>query len=135
MSTGKGLLPFSNQLSVFSKSIIKLSNFVTSPTHAKMRSFPWSYVENGGKPRTKLGQGRVLARLGSGGCDTAFFSSCYHRIKAEAQVKPAPKAPIITRLPSLTRPDFTASSRANGIDAADVLPYRSMFMKIFSIGN
>jgi hypothetical protein len=55
MSTGKGLLAFSNQLSVFSKSILKLSNFVTSPKRAKTRSFPWGYVENCDEPRPKLG--------------------------------------------------------------------------------
>lgn len=34
-----------------------------NPEPAKTGSFPW-YVEDGGEPRTKLGKGRVLARLG-----------------------------------------------------------------------
>src|SRR5689334_3448851 len=43
----------------------------------------------------------------------------YHRITAEAQVNPAPKAPSITNEPSLIRPSRTASSRAIGMDAAE----------------
>jgi len=43
----------------------------------------------------------------------------------EPHVKPAPKATNITTVPSFTRPVFTASSSAIGIDAAEVLPYYS----------
>ncbi|MDQ6734261.1 MAG: hypothetical protein M3Z35_09135 [Nitrospirota bacterium] len=32
------------------------------------------YVEDVCEPRTQLGMGRALARLGPGGCDGAFFS-------------------------------------------------------------
>src|SRR6185437_14501339 len=46
----------------------------------------------------------------------------YHRMTAEAQVNPAPNAPSITNEPSLIRPSRTASSRAIGMDAADVFP-------------
>src|SRR5262245_26007887 len=48
--------------------------------------------------------------------------SSYHLMSADAQVNPAPKAPNITRLPSLISPCCRASSKAMGIDAADVFP-------------
>ncbi len=52
---------------------------------------------------------------------------CYHRTTMLAQVKPAPKAQNITVIPGVSRPVFTASSRAMAIDAAEVLPNLSTF--------
>lgn len=49
-------------------------------------------------------------------------ASDHQRIRADAQVSPAPNAPSITRDPSLIRPSATASSSAIGIEAAEVLP-------------
>ena len=46
---------------------------------------------------------------------------------APAQVRPAPKAISISVEPSPIRPLSRASVMARGIEAADVLPYRSMF--------
>jgi hypothetical protein len=37
-------------------------------------SVPVGYVEGMCEPRTQLGMGRALARLGPGGCNRAFFS-------------------------------------------------------------
>ena len=37
-------------------------------------SGPVGYVEDVCEPRTQLGMGRALARLGLSGCDRAFFS-------------------------------------------------------------
>ena len=48
----------------------------------------------------------------------------------EAHVKPAPNAAITTTCPSRMVPFLTASSNANGIDAAEVLPYRSTLIMI-----
>ncbi len=45
----------------------------------------------------------------------------------EPQVSPAPTALMRTTEPGLSRPSSTASASASGIDADDVLPYRSMF--------
>src|SRR5690348_12232565 len=82
----------------------------TRPPHARQDALlPRGYVEDFFSPSWTLSQ------------HPAFY---YQRISADAHVSPAPNAPIITRLPSLIRPAFTASSSANGIDAADVLPYR-----------
>ena len=50
-------------------------------------------------------------------------------------MSPAPNAPSMTREPSVIRPCRTASSSAIGIDAADVLPYRSKFNMTFSSGK
>ena len=36
-------------------------------------AFPLGYIEDVGETRTKLGKERVLARLGQGGCNRAFF--------------------------------------------------------------
>src|SRR5437016_6678962 len=58
--------------------------------------------------------------------------SYYHLINADAHVSPAPNAPSMTSEPSLIRPWRTASSKAMGIEAADVFPYRSRFSIIFS---
>ena len=48
----------------------------------------------------------------------------YHRIAAEAQVYPAPKAAKIIVSPFFTFPSSTASQSAMGIEAAVVFPYR-----------
>ncbi len=49
----------------------------------------------------------------------------YQRTRADAQVRPPPNESSRTRSPSFTFPALLASSRAIGIEAADVLPYRS----------
>ena len=46
----------------------------------------------------------------------------YHLITAEPQVNPAPKATRREVSPSLIRPLLRASSKAMGMEAADVLP-------------
>jgi len=121
------------------------------PRRAKTRPFPSKAagekraagVPSWGTLRTvtsrERSQGRSASRRawGRAGEIEAFSASCahYQRISADAHVSPAPNAPIITRLPSLIRPSLTASSSAKGIDAADVLPYRSIFINTFSMGN
>lgn len=50
--------------------------------------------------------------------------SRYHRITEAPQVKPAPKATSMMRLPSFTIPCSSASLSAMGNDAAVVFPYR-----------
>lgn len=52
----------------------------------------------------------------------------YQRIAALPQVKPDPKAVSITRSPFRMRPSTTSSWRAMGMEAAVVLPYRSMLL-------
>ncbi len=52
----------------------------------------------------------------------ARIHSVYHRMTAEAQVYPEPKAVRATRWPFRMRPSLTASSRAMGMDAAVVFP-------------
>lgn len=49
--------------------------------------------------------------------------SIYHRIKAEPQVNPLPKAAKQTKSPSFILLVSHASQSAIGIDAAVVLPY------------
>src|SRR5262245_10206110 len=51
--------------------------------------------------------------------------SAYHRISVAPQVKPPPMASSITRSPRLMRRSCTASASASGIEAAEVLPWRS----------
>ena len=46
----------------------------------------------------------------------------HHRIRAEAHVKPLPKAARHTKSPGLMRPCAKASLRAIGMEAAVVLP-------------
>jgi hypothetical protein len=49
--------------------------YFTHPALSQQRLAPSpGYVEDFGEPRTKLGKERVLARLGKGGCNSAFFS-------------------------------------------------------------
>jgi hypothetical protein len=43
-------------------------------TRKNRRRTLWRYVEGFFDPRTQLGRGHVLARLGMGGCNGAFFS-------------------------------------------------------------
>ena len=61
--------------------------------------------------------------------------SAVHWIVTAPEVKPAPKATMTIRSPTLTRPSLTASARAIGTDAADVFPYLSRFTNIRSIGR
>jgi hypothetical protein len=58
----------------------------------------------------------------------------YHRIKADAQVRPPPKASSRMRLFSLILPSRTASSSAMGMEAAEVFPYLWMVRTTYSIG-
>ena len=51
----------------------------------------------------------------------------YQRMSVAPQVNPEPKAARHTMSPSRIRPCSTHSSMAIGIEAAVVLPYRSMF--------
>jgi hypothetical protein len=50
-----------------------------------------------------------------------------------SQVNPAPKATKSTVEPSLMRPCAIASSKAMGMDAAEVLPKRSTFTNTLSM--
>ena len=61
--------------------------------------------------------------------------SAVHWIVTAPEVNPAPKATIVIRSPTLTRPSLTASAIAIGTDAAEVFPYRSTFVNIRSIGR
>src|SRR6185503_19229451 len=54
--------------------------------------------------------------------------SAVHSIVTAPEVNPAPKATIVIRSPTFTRPSLTASAIAIGTDAADVLPYLSTFV-------
>ena len=55
--------------------------------------------------------------------------SNYQRTSAAPHVKPAPNAVSTSRSPLCSRPSFTASSRARGMEAAVVLPYFWMLLK------
>src|SRR2546423_15602535 len=77
-----------------------------------------------------------LARVLFGNPDTGETPVPRHaRITAFAQVRPAPKATKTMMFPGLIRPERQASSSAIGTDAAEVLPYLSMFTKTFSGGK
>src|SRR5215475_2682262 len=56
----------------------------------------------------------------------------YQRTKAAPQVKPPPMASSSRRSPRLMRRSASASASASGIDAADVLPWRSTVVTIFA---
>src|SRR5690606_34841123 len=73
-------------------------------------------------------------RVWSPGARKARAGSAVHSTTAAPAVKPAPKAAISSRSPALMRPAATASTSAIGTDAAEVLPYFSMFRYVFSIG-
>lgn len=62
------------------------------------------------------------------------YSTFHQRITADAQVKPDPNEVRTTISLFLIRPCFNASSSAIGIEAAVVLPKRSMFLMTFSTG-
>ncbi len=72
-------------------------------------------VEHGGQVLTPHVAQERTRQLGSDG-------HAHHRMSAAPQVKPAPKAARQTRAPGLTRPSWTASWSAIGIEAAVVLP-------------
>src|SRR5690349_11263339 len=68
--------------------LLKKAAITPTPRRAKTRplpdqgrsrkqpeAYPLGYVEDCFDPRMKLGKRRVLARLGVGGCNVAFFSS------------------------------------------------------------
>src|SRR6476469_945161 len=57
------------------------------------------------------------------------------RTTAAPLVRPEPNATKRMLSPSLTRPWSTASQRAMGIEAAEVLPYLSMLRKTYSGGS
>src|SRR5450432_438076 len=61
-----------------------------------------------------------------------FAAFRHHRINTAPQVKPPPIASIITRSPFLIRPSREATSRASGIEAAEVLPCNSTVFTTFS---
>src|SRR6266700_451244 len=67
---------------------------------------------------------------GAGGADVG--KTIYHRSSAAPQVKPPPMASKSTRSPRLMRRSATASASASGIEAADVLPWRSSVITTFS---
>ena len=51
-----------------------------------------------------------------------IVSLLYQRSSAPAQVRPPPKPTVSTRIPGRSLPDWTSSSRAMGMLAAEVLP-------------
>src|SRR5581483_11107125 len=75
------------------------------------------------------------ARAAGDDDDPRFHQPGSQRITADAQVIPAPKPTSSTRSPGATRPWSTASTRASGIDADDVLPVRSSTTAVRSIGR
>src|SRR4029453_19644142 len=58
----------------------------------------------------------------------------YQRTSTAPQVKPPPIASISTMSPALIRPSLAATSRASGMDAAEVLPWESRVITTRSIG-
>src|SRR5437016_12456396 len=56
---------------------------------------------------------------------TRDLTFCYQRTRAEPQVNPPPIASKRIKLPDLMRPSATAAQSASGIEAAEVLPWRS----------
>src|SRR6185295_19303242 len=60
-----------------------------------------------------------------GGSEACFSHPHHHRMRADTHGNPAPNAANITRPPSRILPWPTAASKATGIEAADVFPYRS----------
>ena len=64
-----------------------------------------------------------------------FNQRAYQRNRLAPQLKPPPSASISTRSPRLIRPSATAASRASGIEAAEVLAWRSMVRTTFSGGR
>ena len=75
-----------------------------------------------------LGSPGVAAMLAKPGVAAALASPGV----AAALVSPAPKATKRMLSPGLTRPASTASHRAIGMEAAEVLPYLSMSINILS---
>ena len=59
------------------------------------------------------------------GAESRIRGHAHHRTSAAPQVKPPPIASSSTRSPRLMRPSVTATQSASGIEAADVLPWRS----------
>src|SRR5439155_3230902 len=59
----------------------------------------------------------------------------YHRTTLAPQVRPPPSASISTRWPGRMRPSATASSSASGIEAAEVLAWRSIVTTVLSRGR
>jgi hypothetical protein len=47
------------------------------------QAYPWGTLKMLAEPRTKLGKERVLARLGLGGWNSAFFSILLERTYAD----------------------------------------------------
>ena len=69
--------------------------------------------------------GQEVVHLVVDSFDSCSFTcgwSAYHRISADPQVNPAPKASRRTRSPGAARPSRTASSRAMGMVAPEVFP-------------
>src|SRR4030067_1963109 len=61
-------------------------------------------------------------------------STNQYRNRAAPQVKPAPQELTRMRSPFRIRPLRTASSKATGMEAAEVLPYLWTVMITFSVG-
>src|SRR5438874_10316795 len=59
----------------------------------------------------------------------------YQRTTLAPQVSPPPSASIRIRCPGRMRPSVTASSRASGIEAAEVLAWRSIVTTVFPAGS
>ena len=89
--------------------------------HKRLDIFEMRWKVNG-KSSLELAATHRMVLRHSAGNHVCCGVQVYHRISADAHVSPAPKAPSITREPLVIRPWRTASSRAMGIDAADVLP-------------
>ena len=65
---------------------------------------------------------------------TYYLSLQPHLKIAAPQVKPAPKPEAAIVSPGLTLPSAIAASKARGIEAAEVLPYSAILLKIFDWG-
>ena len=115
-----------------------------------MLRFPGHDVGAGPGPRAAAGPAPPPGRAGSGrrnpsrravrtddvaGGDRGVAErpaagSAVHSMATAPDVNPAPNATMTIWSPTLTRPSLTASARAIGTDAADVLPYRSRLTNI-----
>ena len=113
--------------------LVALINGGTRSWHGRTAPSPWVRYRRISFEcqREKLFGGK----LSGTGLEACFNPPHHHRMRADAQVNPAPKAPNITKPPSLIRPWRTASSKAMGIEAADVFPYRSRFSITFYGGS
>ena len=77
----------------------------------------------------------VCSRAALAGWEACGGTGTAHSTTAAPQLRPPPKPASTSLLPSCTSPCSTASQRAMGTDAAEVLPYLSTLVNSFSGGK